>query len=296
MAEHVESRGPSPAELVDGLNRTTMQGLSGRLRPAEPNPLEPRIERIDPPGNHVEYRIVWLGIQNFVDIYREERARVIQGLTATEITEIIERGGHGRIAEMMAAGASYGTPPLLRPAPDTPTGPTAHEKAWKLLNSKLDKKQREMMEKEGYFEHEGKAGTYRFLKDNFSGVQLLTKQLLGGREIITEYELCIQSSDPNMPQGDVILAKHLELKADEDKFLKTCNVRKAKTRDEAMGGGNIEAFMGAGYMVQWGDNTSIILPRVESEGHFTNIFYNSVVIFGLMTFIYCIFKSIFGGQ
>jgi hypothetical protein len=110
---------------------------------------------------------------------------------------------------------------------------TPERKAMALLYKKLHPIQRNLLKNEGRFCHKGKAGHYQFMLNDMSGVRLLTTQMLGGREIRTTYTLCIQSQVHDMPKGDVILARYMECKADEDKFLATCNFREAETPDEA---------------------------------------------------------------
>jgi hypothetical protein len=151
-------------------------------------------------------------------------------LTATDVDEYFE-GLRTRMGEALMHGMGpriMGIDKASRPERNTP-----ERKAMALLYKKLDKGQRIKLRKVGHFDYRGKAGRYIFKLDDMSGVRLITTQQLGGREIKTTYTLCIQSQVPDMPKGDVILARYLECRADEDKFLATCNFREAHTPDEA---------------------------------------------------------------
>jgi hypothetical protein len=109
-----------------------------------------------------------------------------------------------------------------------------NKKAMSLLKEKIGKAKFKSLEKEGYFEEKGKHGKYRFYKNDPSGVRFIQEIDAGGKKRPLEWTLCIQSSVANMPAGDVILARWMEFKADEEKFRKTANWRNVKTEDEAI--------------------------------------------------------------
>jgi len=123
-------------------------------------------------------------------------------------------------------------------------------KSMLLLCQKIGKKKFKMLKKKYYFEEEGKYGTYRFYNKpdydllpstastlNYtSGVSLHTNITIGPKIRPVVWVLCIQSTLPNLPIGDLILSRWLEFKVDEDNFIKTANFRKidVTTQDEAI--------------------------------------------------------------
>jgi hypothetical protein len=109
-----------------------------------------------------------------------------------------------------------------------------NEKAMSLLKEKIGKVKFKSLEKKGYFEEKGKYGKYRFYKNDPSGVRFIQEIDAGGKKRPLEWTLCIQSSIADMPKGDVILARWMEFKADEEKFRKTANWRDVRTKDEAL--------------------------------------------------------------
>jgi hypothetical protein len=106
-------------------------------------------------------------------------------------------------------------------------------KAMKLLKSKIGRVKFLQLRKKGYFEEQGKHGTYRFHLDNPHGITCIKHIKFGRKERPLEWDLCIQSSVPDMPKGDIILSRWMEFKADENKFIKTANFRNVRTVDEA---------------------------------------------------------------
>lgn len=108
-----------------------------------------------------------------------------------------------------------------------------NDKAMKLLKSKIGRKLYKQLHNKGYFELKGKHGIYQFHLDNPHGVRFIQEVDAGGKKRPIIWDLCIQSSVPNMPKGDVILARYLECKTDEEKFRKTANWRSVTTHDEA---------------------------------------------------------------
>jgi len=111
------------------------------------------------------------------------------------------------------------------------------ERAWELLKDKIGEKKFGQLNNQGYFAEKGKHGIYHFHKNDSHGVRFIQEINVGGKKRPLEWTLCIQSAVADMPQGDVILARWMELKADEDKFQKTSNWRNVKTVDEAVSGG-----------------------------------------------------------
>jgi len=108
------------------------------------------------------------------------------------------------------------------------------KKAFKLLKEKIGKKRWKQLKSKGYFEETSKHGVYRFYKHDMSGVRFIQEVDAGGKKRPLEWTLCIQSTVSDMPKGDVILARWMEFKADEEKFRKTANWRNVKTDDEAI--------------------------------------------------------------
>ncbi len=116
-----------------------------------------------------------------------------------------------------------------RPERDTP-----ERRAMSLLARKIGKAKYRNLKKLGYFEEQGIYGTYRFHKNKEGGVTFIQKIKVGGlKERPVMWDLCIQSQASDLPPGDVILSRWLNMKADEDNFLETANFRKIRTMDEA---------------------------------------------------------------
>lgn len=108
------------------------------------------------------------------------------------------------------------------------------DKAMKLLAQKIGWRKMRSLKKIGYFEEIGAAGVFRFYLNDSGGVKLLQTQLLGGKKRTMEWDLCIQSAVADMPKADIILARWLEWKSDEERFLATANFRNVRTKDEAL--------------------------------------------------------------
>lgn len=111
-----------------------------------------------------------------------------------------------------------------------------NNRAMSLLKSKIGEKKFKQLEQKGYFEEQGKHGTFRFHKNTQGGVSLIERKKYGNTEREVEWTLCVQSMAPDLPKGDVILSRWMEWKADEDKFLDTANFRDVRARDEATQG------------------------------------------------------------
>lgn len=108
------------------------------------------------------------------------------------------------------------------------------KKAMGLLRIRISRAQWKSLMENGYFDHKGEHGTYRFLQHDASGVRLIQKHKIGRKTRTLSWTLCIQSQAPNMPKGDVILARYLAVKNDEEGFLETANFRNVETQDEAV--------------------------------------------------------------
>lgn len=107
-------------------------------------------------------------------------------------------------------------------------------KAWVLLYKTIGRKLYRQFKKHGYFEVDGKRGTYRFHKSKPGGVTFTEKRQYGSRIVPVTFDLCIQSQAPDLPAGDVIVSRYLTWKADEEAFLQTANFRNISCPDEAM--------------------------------------------------------------
>ena len=156
--------------------------------------------------------------------------------------ELMERN-HRRAVEL-AATSVLRFPGSMRPGSENyfdeypPSSPRKQDKiqskAWQLLEEKIGKKKFNQLNKQGYFTEKGKHGTYHFYKNDMSGVRFIQNVNVGGKKRPLKWTLCIQSAVADMPKGDVILSRWMELKADEDQFQKTANWRDVSTKDEAM--------------------------------------------------------------
>ncbi len=118
---------------------------------------------------------------------------------------------------------------LRRPERNTPD-----RRAMALLARKIGKVRYRSLMKNGCFQEQGKHGVFRFHKDKQGGVTFTQKIKVGGlKERSVTWDLCVQSQAADLPNGDVILSRWLEWKADEDRFLETANFRNISTADEA---------------------------------------------------------------
>ena len=112
----------------------------------------------------------------------------------------------------------------------------ADKKAWELLQRTIGKKLFRDLEVKGYFEVDGKCGSYRFHKDKPGGITFIERRQYGERIVPVVFDLCIQSQSTDLPDGDVIVSRYLTWKEDEEKFLQIANFRAATLRhDEAKG-------------------------------------------------------------
>jgi len=107
------------------------------------------------------------------------------------------------------------------------------KKAMRLLASKIGWRKYKRLKKYGYFKHEGKHGRYKLWLNDPSGVKLNQVHKIGDKVRTLRWVLCVQSEVGNMPKGDVILSRYMELVTDEDNFIKTANFREVTTNDEA---------------------------------------------------------------
>lgn len=112
--------------------------------------------------------------------------------------------------------------------------PDKNQRAMDLLKSKIGEEKFNQLNVMGFFEEQGKHGTFRFHLNTPGGVSLIERKKYGNTAREVEWMLCVQSMAPDLPKGDVILSRWMEWKADEDKFLDTANFRGVKTRDEAI--------------------------------------------------------------
>ena len=111
---------------------------------------------------------------------------------------------------------------------------TPERRAMSLLARKIGKARYRSLKKVGFFEEQGRHGVYQFHKDKQGGVTFSQKISVGGlKERTVSWDLCVQSQAPDLPNGDVILSRWLEWRADEDRFLETANFRNIRTSDEA---------------------------------------------------------------
>ena len=105
------------------------------------------------------------------------------------------------------------------------------EKAMQLLKEKIGDELYKSLIDNGCFDVEGKEGIYRFYKSD--KVELIqVRKFIGDKERKLTWSLCIKSTVRDMPIGDVILARYLQLKTDEAEFINIANFRKAKSDDE----------------------------------------------------------------
>ena len=112
----------------------------------------------------------------------------------------------------------------------------ADKKAWELLQRTIGKKLFRDLKVKGYFEVDGKRGSYRFHKDKPGGITFIERRQYGERVVPVVFDLCIQSQSTDLPDGDVIVSRYLTWKEDEEKFLQIANFRAATLRhDEAKG-------------------------------------------------------------
>ena len=107
-------------------------------------------------------------------------------------------------------------------------------RALKLLKEKIGEKKYGHLKRYGYFAERSRHGVYRFMLNDPSGVKFIQKVDVGGKKRPITWTLCIQSSVADMPLGDIILARWMEFRADEDRFQRTANWRKVETKDEAV--------------------------------------------------------------
>jgi hypothetical protein len=105
------------------------------------------------------------------------------------------------------------------------------ESAMKLLESKIGAKKFNSLKTRGYFNEKCKYGTLRF---GWTGVVLRETKTYGTKSRVLSWTLCVQTVVTDLPAGDVILARWMAWKADEDKFFDTANFRSVKTIDEAI--------------------------------------------------------------
>jgi len=102
----------------------------------------------------------------------------------------------------------------------------ARETAKALLTMLLDAQQKEQLEKKRYFDVISKKGRKYRIREGIAGNVRLVKA--DGKEAL---QLCIH---PNgVPEEDAMLAQKLMLETDEDAFLKTANLTRLMTDDEA---------------------------------------------------------------
>ena len=135
---------------------------------------------------------------------------------------------------------------------------TPARRAMALLARKIGKARYRALKKKGYFEEQGKHGRYQFHKDKQGGVVFIQKISVGGlKERMVSWDLCVQSQALDLPNGDVILSRWLEWKADEDQFLATANFRNIRTVDEANERPVDMQHISAGFLRALTENTAL---------------------------------------
>lgn len=105
-------------------------------------------------------------------------------------------------------------------------------KSLELLKSKIGDDKYNNLITNGFWQEQGKEGIYKFYIDKEKSVTLTQIHKFGNKQREVEWTLCVQSSVKDLPIGDIVLARWLEWKVDEIKFLEACNFRNITTNDE----------------------------------------------------------------
>jgi hypothetical protein len=105
------------------------------------------------------------------------------------------------------------------------------DKALRTLARKIGWRKYRQLRTFGYFEEKGKYGTYRFLCNGSMKTRLIQRISIGPKKRTITWKLCVESK-VKLPEPDIMLMRWLEVKADEDRFIKTANFRSVYTCDE----------------------------------------------------------------